>query len=115
MNPGEIMNKLNAAQLALQKGNVELKTLSINKARTEKDYRIALAKKMLILRNVEKYPSNMINDLAKGDEKVAQLRLQRDIAESSYYTAISSIDNLRLEIETLRSLLTWLRTEFKNM
>lgn len=30
-------------------------------------------------------------------------------------TAISAMDNLRLEIGTLRSLLTWLRIELKNM
>ncbi|EPS48741.1 hypothetical protein HYH74_09775 [Clostridium botulinum] len=45
---------------------------------------------------------------------MAELRLQRNIKESSYYTAISAMDNLRLEIETRRSLLTWLRTELKN-
>lgn len=114
MTPGQIMEKINIAQLALQKGNAELKTLAIKKARSERDYRVALAKKMLILRNVNKYPGNLVNDLARGDEKVAELRLQREIAESAYYTAISSMENLRLEIETLRSLLTWLRMEYKN-
>ncbi|WP_460284471.1 hypothetical protein [Clostridium botulinum] len=69
---------------------------------------------MLKLRNIDKYPSNMINDLFKSNDKVAELRLQRNIKESSYYTAISAMDNLRLEIETRRSLLTWLRTELKN-
>ncbi|MBY7004320.1 hypothetical protein FDA45_06755 [Clostridium botulinum] len=69
---------------------------------------------MLTLRNIDKYPSNMINDLSKGNDKVEELRLQRDIKESSYYTAISAMDNLRLEIEILRSLLTWLRIELKN-
>ncbi|AVQ47265.1 hypothetical protein [Clostridium botulinum] len=69
---------------------------------------------MLKLRNIDKYPSNMINDLSKDNDKVAELRLQRDIAESLYYTEISAMDNLRLEIETLRSLITWLRTELNN-
>ncbi|HCL4464234.1 TPA: hypothetical protein PTV81_000730 [Clostridium botulinum] len=69
---------------------------------------------MLTLRNIDKYPSNMINDLSKDNDKVEELRLQRDIKESSYYTAISAMDNLRLEIEILRSLLTWLRIELKN-
>ncbi|CBZ03529.1 hypothetical protein FDB72_06185 [Clostridium botulinum] len=69
---------------------------------------------MLKLRNIDKYPSNMINDLSKSNDKVVELRLQRGIKESSYYIAISAMDNLRLEIEILRSLLTWLRTELKN-
>ncbi|MCC5428450.1 hypothetical protein [Clostridium botulinum] len=45
---------------------------------------------------------------------MAESGLQKDIAESLYYTAISAMDNLRLKIETLRSLLMWLRTELKN-
>ncbi|HDK7136994.1 TPA: hypothetical protein PTV74_000809 [Clostridium botulinum] len=69
---------------------------------------------MLKLRNIDKYPSNMINDLSKSNDKVVELRLQRDIKESSCYTAISAMDNLRLEIGTLRLLLTWLRIELKN-
>ncbi|WP_076041794.1 hypothetical protein [Clostridium botulinum] len=61
-----------------------------------------------------KYPSNMVTDLAKDNDKVAESGSQRDIAESSYYTEMSAMDNLRLKIETLRSLLMWLRTELKN-
>ncbi|MDS1004956.1 hypothetical protein P9J83_15840 [Clostridium sporogenes] len=114
MTPIEIIEKIKTCQQALTRGNTELKTLGIKKAKSEHDYKVALRKEMLKLRNIDKYPSNMINDLSKGNDKVAELRLKRDIAESSYYTAISAMDNLRLEIETLRSLLTWLRTELKN-
>ena len=31
-----------------------------------------------------------------------------------YILLVDAIDNLRLEIETLKSLLMWLRTELKN-
>lgn len=113
MKPGEIIQKLNIAQIALTKGNAELKTLGLKKAQAEQSYRVARAKKILILK-AEKYPATLIQDLARGDENVAELRLQRDVAESSYYTAVDSMNNLRLEIETLRSMLTWLRTELKN-
>lgn len=113
MTPGEIIEKLNIAQLALTKGNIEQKTLALKKAEAEKNYRIAKAKKLLELK-VQKIPSTLIQDLVKGDEIIAQLGLEKDIAESAYYTAISAMENLRLEIETLRSMLTWLRTELKN-
>ncbi|URZ06459.1 hypothetical protein [Clostridium felsineum] len=113
MTPGEIIEKIKAAQIALTKGNSEIKTLGIKKAETERNYKIALNKKVLVLKT-EKYPATLIQDLSRGDEKVAQLRMNRDIAESAYYTAISASDNIRLEIETLRSMLTWLRVELKN-
>ncbi len=114
MTPGEIIEKLKAAQLALTRGNVELKTLGIKKAKAEREYKVALRKELLKLRYKDKLPANMVADVAKGKEEIADLRVRRDISESSYYTAISAVDNLRLEIETLRSLLTWLRVEFKS-
>ncbi|SMC17274.1 hypothetical protein SAMN02745134_00277 [Clostridium acidisoli DSM 12555] len=113
MTPGEIMEKINIAQIALTKGNTEIKTLGIKKAEAERNYKVALNKKILILK-AEKYPATLTLELAKGDEKVADLRMNRDIAESSYYTAVDSMNNIRLEIETMRSILTWLRVEYKN-
>lgn len=113
MSPGEIISKIEVAQIALTKGNTEIKTLGIKKAEAKRNYAIALNKKILQLK-AEKYPATLIQDMARGDENVAENRLQKDIAESAYFTAISAEDNLRLEIETLRSMLTWLRVEYKN-
>ena len=113
MNPTEIIKKLENAMLALQHGNTELKTLGVNKAKAERDYKIALNKKILRLK-AEKLPATLIQDLSRGDESVAELRLQRDIAESSYFVCLDALNNLRLEIEVLRSILTWMRNELKN-
>jgi hypothetical protein len=113
MNPQKLMNDLNSCTLALSKGNTELKTLGLKKAQTERNYRVALAQEILKLK-VEKYPATLIIYLAKGNEKVAGLRLERDIAESSYFVALDAVNNLRSEIEILRSKLTWLRTELSN-
>ncbi|PJI07054.1 MULTISPECIES: hypothetical protein [Clostridium] len=113
MTSGEIIGKLKTAQIALTRGNSEIKTLGIKKAEAERNYRMALNKRILLLKS-QKYPATLIQDLSRGDEVVAQLRMNRDIAESSYYTAISAADNLRLEIETLRSILMRLRFELKN-
>jgi hypothetical protein len=113
MNPQGIINKLNECVQALSRGNTQLKTLAINKAKTEKLYRVKQAQEILKLKT-EKYPATLIMELVKGNEDVAELRLKKDIAESDYYTCISSIENLRLEVEILRSQLTWLRTELRN-
>ena len=113
MNPQGILEQLEQSKQALTKGNIQLKNLAIKKAEAERNYRVELRKEILKLR-LEKVPTTVIQDIAKGNERIADLRLKRDIAESDYYTCISSIENLRLEIEVLRSKLTWLRVEFKN-
>lgn len=113
MNPQGILEQLEQSKQALTRGNTQLKTLSIKKAEAERNYRIELRKEILKLR-LEKVPTTIIHDIAKGNEKIADLKLKRDIAESNYYTCMSAIENLRLDIEVLRSKLTWLRVEFKN-
>lgn len=113
MNPQAIIERLDLCVQCLTRGNTQLKTLGLNKAQTEKEYRIKKAQEILILK-LEKYPVTLIMELVKGNKEIAELRLQRDIAESAYFTCISAIDNLKTEIEINRSKLTWLRNELKN-
>lgn len=113
MNPQQVIEQMEMTRQALQKGNINLKTLSIVKAEAERNYRVRKAQEILKLR-ADKYPVTIIQDVVKGNKEVAELRLKRDIAESDYYTCISAIENLRLDIEVLRSKLTWLRVELKN-
>lgn len=113
MNPQQILEQMEMTRQALTRGNTTLKTLSLKKAEAEKNYRVAVRKEILNLR-LEKVPTTIINDLVRGNEQIAELRLKRDIAESDYYTCISAIENLRLDIEVQRSKLTWLRVELKN-
>ncbi|MBE6067973.1 MAG: hypothetical protein E7211_09820 [Clostridium lundense] len=114
MGPQEIMNKIQACQQALTVGNMELKTLGVKKANAERKYRIELRKEILRLRQLEKQPATLINDLAKGKEEIAQLRLERDIGETNYSVCLEAMRNLRLELEAYRSFLTWERVELKN-
>lgn len=113
MNPQQIIEQIQAAKVALQKGNDNLKTLGVKKADAEKKYKIELRKELLKLR-LEKYPVAIIQDLAKGEEKISQLRLERDLTENSYTVCQEAMRNTRLELETLRSLLTWQRVELGN-
>lgn len=113
MTPGDIIQKLNTCILAIQKGNVELKSLGLKKAKAEREYRIALQKEMLKLKT-DGFKVTIIPDMARGNEIVANLRLNRDVAESTYYCCRDGIKYLETEIDILRSQLTWLRTEFKN-
>lgn len=113
MNPQELMDRLEKCIAALGRGNTQMKTLGLEKAKTERDYKIKQAQEILKLK-ADKYPATLIMELVKGNEEVAELRLQRDIAESSYFVGLEAMNNLRLEIEIIRSKLTWLRNELKN-
>lgn len=113
MTPQQIMDRITQCQAALTKGNMELKTLGVKKAQAERNYRIALSKKLFNLR-IDKYPVAIIQDIAKGNSEISELRLQRDIAEVSYNVCLESMRNLRLELEAYRSFLTWERVELKN-
>ncbi|CAI3209866.1 hypothetical protein [Clostridium neonatale] len=113
MNPQDLMDRLEKCIAALGRGNTQMKTLGLEKAKTERDYKVKQAQEILKLK-ADKYPATLIMELVKGNEEVAELRLQRDIAESSYFVGLEAMNNLRLEIEIIRSKLTWLRNELKN-
>lgn len=113
MNPQELFERLDKCIAALGRGNVQLKQLALKKDNTENLYRIALRKEMLKL-TLEGSKATLINDLARGEETVARLRLERDIAKDSYYVCINAMDNLKTEIECIRSRITWERVELKN-
>ena len=104
MNPEEIINKLEYKVNELTIRNAKLKKLGIIKDRLEATYRCELRKELLQL------SLNNIN--ARGNGKIAQLRLNRDLAKIRYYLMKSSIENIKFEIEVLRSMLIWLRVEF---
>ena len=104
MNPEEIINKLEYKVNELTIGNAKLKKLGIIKDRLEATYRCELRKELLRL--------SLNNTNARGNEKIAQLRLNRDLAKIRYYLMESSIENIKFEIEVLRSILIWLRVNF---
>ena len=104
MNPEEIINRLEYKVIELTIRNAKLKKLGIIKDRLEATYRCELRKELLQLA--------LNNTNARGNEKIAQLRLNRDLAKIRYYLMKSSIENIKFEIEVLRSILIWLRVEF---
>lgn len=113
MNPQLIMDEIRKVKDDLSRLNDNLKNFGIQKEKADRTYRIELRKMLLKLR-LDKVPSNIIQDVAKGDDRISQLRLNRGLAENSYTTCQEALRNKRLELETLRSLLTWERTELEN-
>lgn len=111
--PQDIKDRMDADLNELNKKNYELLKLGEEKGNTKAKYAIALRQELLRLR-IEKYPSSISMELAKGENHIAKLRLQKDIAESRYFTQISAIENLRISIEVKRSQLAWLKAEMSN-
>lgn len=113
MNPQQIINKMNQCLMAMQKGNIEYKSLGLKKASAEEKYRVALQKEMARLK-LEGYRVTIIPDMARGNEEVAHLRLERDIADVNYTVCRDSLRYNEKELDILRSQLAWLKVEFKN-
>ena len=74
-----------------------LKERGQDKALAERDYRVAMAKEMLILRE-KGTPVTIINDLVRGKEEIAELKLKRDVAETLYESVMQAIYSYKLNI-----------------
>ena len=111
MNPEEIINKLEYKVNELTIRNAKLKKLGIIKDRLEATYRCELRKELL-RSSLNNTKISITGDIARDNAKIAQLRLNRDLAKIRYYLMKSSIENIKFEIEVLRSILIWLRVEF---
>lgn len=113
MQVQQIISNMDRCLMAMQKGNVEYKSLGLKKALAEKNYRIALRKEIIKLR-AEGNKVTLIYDMARGNEEVAKLRLERDITEINYTVCRDSLIYYGKELEILRSQLSWAKVEFKN-
>ena len=99
-----MINKLEYKVNELTIRSAKLEKLGCIKDRLEATYRCELRKELLQL------SLNNIN--ARGNGKIAQLRLNKDLAKIRYYLMKGSIENIKFEIEVLRSILIWLRVNF---
>lgn len=98
-------------QLTLQKKLIELDA-SIRRlpetgkdlAQKEAEYKIALRKEVLRLRD-EGHAVGIINQIIYGDENIARLRFKRDVAEAIYQTNQEHINATKLEIRIIESMI----------
>ena len=70
-------------------------------AEAERAYRVALAKKTFLLRE-EGQPATLIENMAKGDEHVADLKFARDVAEADYDSSREAINAYKKTIDVYR-------------
>lgn len=81
---------------------VAMKKIGRELARAENEYRKELAKKMLLER-ANGMPVTIISDICRGDEKIADLKLKRDIAQSDYDVSDNMQNALKIEIRILEN------------
>ena len=71
-------------------------------AEAERDYRVAMAKKVLIER-AGGQPVTNISDICRGNAEMADLRFKRDVAEVDYKAAQEAINSYKLQIKILEA------------
>lgn len=90
--------------LQIQKCARELYSYAKAYAEAEKEYRTALAREIMRLRD-EKVPVSLISDLARGN--IAETKYKRDLAEVTYKTAKDALEALQSQLSGLQTLYKW--------
>ena len=101
----ELWDEIMTEQALLDRAVQELKPRGRKKAETAREYRMALSKRLTVLR-AEGQPVTHLLDIAKGEEDIAKLRMERDIAESLYDSAVEAINAQKLKIRILEGQLS---------
>lgn len=98
----DLLNELQNLTKQLSNSLKQLRTNGIKLAEAEKEYKIAVNKKALLLRS-EDMPVTLINQVIYGYEDIAQLRFLRDSAEVVYRANQEAINTLKLQIRIIES------------
>lgn len=98
----ELFLELRDKQALLEKALGEFGRRGRNYANAEQNYRVALAKKILIERD-NKLPVTIIGDVCRGDSEIAKLKFERDVADVTYQAAQAAIQAYKLAIRMLDS------------
>lgn len=80
----------------------EYKKRGLDYANAYKNYRVAVAKKLLELK-ANGMPVTIAYDIARGDEQVAEYKRQEIITESLYNSCKEAINTFKLQIKILNS------------
>lgn len=96
----DLLNELQNLTKQLSNSLKQLRTNGIKLAEAEKEYKIAVNKKALLLRS-EDMPVTLIQQVIYGYEDIAQLRFLRDSADVVYRANMEAINTLKLQIRII--------------
>ena len=114
MNHVQLETELLKAAKMLTKQIDEYRAHGQEFAATKREYAIALSKKLLELADAGR-PATLSDQLAKGDEGVADARQRKDVAFVLWRAVAEHIHVLQTQVDIARSLLVWEREErFEN-
>lgn len=97
----DLMNELNYKLKLLDNSIKSVRNTGTEYARAYKEYRIALAKRLLELKK-EGYAITLAGDIARGDPEIAQLKFKELSTEAIYKANLESINALKLEIKIIQ-------------
>ena len=112
MDTAEKIKILEESKSLLDKVTTELKKRAYKKAETERKYRKALAIEEEKLRT-EKMPVTLIYDISRG--RLSELRYQRDIASMEYDICKEYMRNIRINQESMRTLVSFDKEHLKGV
>lgn len=97
-----IYNELQEKSRLLDNSIRMLRKTGSNYAKAYTDYRIALAKELLILKD-EGYAITLAGDIARGKPEIAHLKFEEISKEAIYKANQESINVLKLQIKILEN------------
>lgn len=92
----ELSKKIEQLEVCVKK----LRQTGTDLADSERNYKIALCKQALKLRD-DGLAVTMIDKVVYGIREIADLRFKRDVAESIYKSNLEAINSLKLQIRIL--------------
>ena len=96
----DLFNELQKLTKQLQVSLKQLRKTGTDYAKAYSDYRIALAKELLILKD-EGYAITLAGDIARGNPDIAHLKFQEISKEAIYRANLESINALKLHIKII--------------
>ena len=106
----QLMDGIKEKNRLLTAKNDDIQTLVQTKAQAEHDYNIAVAKRTLDLK-IGGEPVTTLKAIVSGDKTVAKLKMDYDVAEGVLRASYKSIDILMTNIDSYRTLLSFLKEE----
>lgn len=95
----ELEKKINELNISLKK----LRETGTEYAEAERDYKITLRQEALKLRNDDKLPVTLIQQIVYGVPEVAGKRFKRDVKEAIYKSNQEAINVLKLQIRIMEN------------
>ena len=99
-----ITAELREAATRLRNSSNELFHLAKERAEAEKDYRIALARKIVMLKDSGQSVT-LIGDIARGE--CADEKFARDLAEARYQSGRELLQSLQTQVSALQTILKY--------